>query len=72
MKIFSIMTFIAAGLAAVFLFGGVSGARGAPQEAAAGAVAAAMVVIPYAVTSILQRARIIHLLEMNQRSGRID
>lgn len=67
MLVLRVITFIAAGIAAAILFLGMAGANGAPQEAAAGAVAAALVIIPYAVTSTVQRARLIKLAERSDR-----
>ena len=50
-----VITLLAACVAAMILGGGVMGAKGAPQEAASGAVAAAVVVIPYVFTRCVEK-----------------
>ena len=58
MKILENITFIGAGIGALFLLLGLTSSSGAPQEAAAAAMAIAFVAIPYCVTSVLQRREI--------------
>ncbi len=58
-----VITYIAAGLSAFFLFMGMRYANGAPQQASIAAVCAVLVIIPYAVTSTAQRGRMVRLLE---------
>ena len=48
------VTAIASCLAALLLIVAVTGANGAPQEAAAGAICAAMAVIPYVFTRAIE------------------
>lgn len=55
MRVMEIITYIAAVLATLVLFFGISSANGAPQEASVAALAAAMTIIPYAITGTLQR-----------------
>jgi ABC-type phosphate transport system permease subunit len=50
-----IITIICGVLAALILIAGIGGANGAPQEAAAAALAVAIVGIPYCITATLQR-----------------
>jgi ABC-type spermidine/putrescine transport system permease subunit II len=58
MKVFEILTYIGAAIGLLMLFS-TFGASGAPQEAAGAAMAVAWVVIPYCVTSVLQRRKLI-------------
>lgn len=62
MRAMEVITYIMAVLASLVLILGISGAAGAPQEAAAGAVAAAMVIIPYAITATMQRRSVLQRL----------
>jgi ribosomal protein S9 len=55
MRIMEIVTMAFGALAVLVLIGGVMGAAGAPQEAAAAAIAIALVGIPYCITATLQR-----------------
>ena len=57
MNFFSIVTRIGAVLGALVLLAGVSGAKGAPQEAAAAAIAIALGVLPYVMYRVLQLTR---------------
>ena len=54
-----IITVIAAAIAGLILFFVVTGANGAPQEAAGAAFAVAIIVIPYCVTAMMQRTALI-------------
>jgi len=49
------VTFLAACLAAAVLFFGLIGAKGAPQEAAIGAIALAIAVIPYVFSRCVEK-----------------
>lgn len=62
MRAWEIVTYICAAIGGFLLFTGLAGANGAPQEAAAAAIAAAFVIIPYAVTSTMQRREILKKL----------
>ena len=55
MRFMEIITYIAATLAGLILILGESSANGAPQEAAIAALAAAMTIIPYAITATIQK-----------------
>nr|WP_326529300.1 hypothetical protein [Rhodoferax sp.] len=57
MNFFSIVTRIGAVIGALVLFAGVSGAKGAPQEAAAAGIAIALGVLPYVMYRVLQLTR---------------
>lgn len=57
MNFFNIVTRIGAVLGALVLLTGVSGAKGAPQEAAAAAIAIALGVLPYVMYRVLQISR---------------
>ena len=63
MRALEIITYVFAVLAALVLFAGESAANGAPQEAAAASLAAAMVIIPYCVSATAQRRAILRRLE---------
>ncbi|HYJ30576.1 MAG TPA: hypothetical protein VEW25_09580 [Allosphingosinicella sp.] len=62
MKTLEIATFIGAGIGALFLLLAF-GATGAPQEAAAAALAVAFTVIPYCVASTVHRREMRRLAE---------
>ncbi|RZT56979.1 hypothetical protein EV283_1036 [Sphingomonas sp. BK036] len=53
------VTYVAAILAAVVLFATESTAAGAPQEAAGAALALGIAIIPYCISSTMQRADLI-------------
>ncbi len=57
MRVSWIITIICTVLAALTLAGGFFGATSAPQEAAAGALAAALAIIPYVFTRALEGLR---------------
>jgi uncharacterized membrane protein YdfJ with MMPL/SSD domain len=63
MLIMQKITLICAGLAALMFFSTLMLANGAPQEAAGMAMAIALTLIPYCVTSTLQRAAILKALK---------
>jgi sugar phosphate permease len=56
-KLFYILTILGAFLGAAVLIIGLIGANGAPQQAAAGAVACAFAVIPYVIARAFQELR---------------
>jgi hypothetical protein len=66
MAVFEVLTYVGAAFGFLFLLLGLTTSTGAPQEAAAAAMACAFVIIPYCVTSALQRA------EMLRRTGTHD
>jgi membrane protein implicated in regulation of membrane protease activity len=70
MRVWEIATFISAALAGVILLLGVGGAAGAPQEAAAAAIALALVAIPYCVSATLQRRELVRLLRVDRLAPR--
>lgn len=55
MRVMETVTIVCGALALLILVGGVIGSNGAPQEAAAAAIAMALVGIPYCITATLQR-----------------
>ena len=59
MRAMEIITYICGALATLVLILGIVGANGAPQEAAAAAIAGALVVIPYCITATLQRRELL-------------
>ena len=59
LRVFEVLTWIGAALGGLMLFGGLSAANGAPQEAAAAAMAVALVVIPYCILGMLQRRQML-------------
>lgn len=65
MQVMSILTIIGA-LVGALMLAGTFAATGAPQEAAGAAMAVAFVVIPYCVTAMLQRKRLIELAEKDR------
>lgn len=58
MKVFEIITYIGGAIGTLLLLSTFA-ANGAPQEAAGAAMAMAFVGIPYCVTSVLQRGKLI-------------
>jgi hypothetical protein len=69
MHALEIMTFIGAGIGALFLLA-TFGANGAPQEAAGAAMAIAFVSIPYCVCATVQRRKLISRLEASDGFSR--
>jgi ABC-type phosphate transport system permease subunit len=59
MKQMRIVTYCAAVVATLILFLGFQSANGAPQEAAAAALALGVIVIPYCITAMQQRQAMI-------------
>jgi hypothetical protein len=59
MRLFEVLTWIGAIIGAIILLGGLSISASAPQEAAAAAMAVAMVAIPYCVLGMLQRRQML-------------
>jgi hypothetical protein len=66
-----VITYIAAVLATLVLFLGESSANGAPQEASVAALAAAMTIIPYAITGTLQRRSLLDELRKSDVTGSV-
>ncbi len=60
MRAMELVTIICAVLAALVCVVGALGANGAPQEAAAPAMAIALVAIPYTITATLQRRELLN------------
>lgn len=71
MRALEVITFLGAGIGALFLLA-TFGANGAPQEAAGAAMAIAFVAIPYCVCATVQRRKLMSRLEasagLNQNS----
>jgi hypothetical protein len=63
MKATSIIALIFAVIGGFILLTGIGAANGAPQEAAAAAIALAVAGIPYMIASLLQRERIMRLMD---------
>lgn len=63
MKVSSIIAVVFAVIGGLLLLTGIGAANGAPQEAAAAAIALAIAGIPYMIASLLQRERIVRLME---------
>jgi hypothetical protein len=63
------VTYFAAIVASLVLFGTESAANGAPQEAAGAALALGIAVIPYCISSTMQRAKILERLSVAAPDG---
>jgi hypothetical protein len=55
MRAMEVVTYICGAIAAFILIVGFTAANGAPQEASAAALAAALVIIPYCITATMHR-----------------
>jgi hypothetical protein len=62
-RVFEIVAIIAAVLGALLFLAGLGASASAPQEAAIAGMVLVIVAVPYCVASILQRRRILQLLD---------
>ena len=67
MKFFFVMSAIGSMLGALLIMVGLFGSKGAPQEAAAGALACAFSVVPYVFARAIQ---LVHELDASERRHR--